>query len=212
MKPIFIAGIGTDVGKTVVSAVIVEALECDYWKPIQAGELDRTDSDVVRGLVSNNSTVIHPEAFRLTKPASPNIAAAEDGVIIELDALSLPKTSSNLVIEGAGGLLVPINDSELVIDLAQHFNAAVILVSRNYLGSINHTLLSIEAIRARMLPFLGIVFCGAPSEGIERTILTYSDAKRIFSIPEVDNVDSRAIKAVAEEIKGTLSGVLGESC
>src|SRR5690606_3561748 len=146
----FITGIGTEVGKTIVSAILTEALEADYWKPIQAGDLDNSDTDKVKALVSNSKTVFHPNAFALKTPMSPHAAAEIDGVLIEKKKIQRPKTENSLVIEGAGGLLVPINDSETILDLIRPEDF-VILVSRHYLGSINHTLLSMEALKNRGL-------------------------------------------------------------
>src|ERR1700753_1865673 len=144
-KPLFVTGIGTGIGKTIVSVILVEKLQADYWKPVQSGDLQDTDSDKIRSLVSNDKTRIFPEAYRLTQPFSPHKSAAIDNVTIDPDAFVVPVTDNMLIIEGAGGLMVPLNNNFLMIDLIKKLNAEVILVSRNYLGSINHTLLSLEA-------------------------------------------------------------------
>ena len=149
MKRFFVTGIGTDVGKTIASAILVEALRADYWKPIQAGNLSNTDTLKVRSLISNLISVIHPETYRFSKALSPHAAAQADKVKIKTEKIIVPKTTNILVIEGAGGLMVPLNDKSLVIDLIEKFKAEVILVSNNYLGSINHTLLSVEALKSR---------------------------------------------------------------
>ena len=152
---LFVTGIGTDVGKTVISAVLTEKLGADYWKPVQAGDLDNSDTIKVKELVSNSQSVFHDESFRLNHPMSPHAAAQREGVEINLDDFKIPETANNLVIEGAGGLMVPLNDRDCLIDLIETLGAEVVLVSRNYLGSINHTLLSIEALKSRGIPVRG---------------------------------------------------------
>ena len=137
---LFITGISTDVGKTIASAIITEALEADYWKPIQAGDLDNSDSHKIQRYISNGKSVIHENSYKLNTPASPHLAAKLDGISIDLKNIIEPKTNNHLVIEGAGGVLVPLNNSDFVIDLVQP-EYKVIIVSRHYLGSINHTLL-----------------------------------------------------------------------
>ena len=191
MRRIFVAGIGTDVGKTVVSAVLVESLRADYFKPVQAGNLDFSDSSIVSSLISNPQSSICPENVLLKEPMSPHAAAAIEGRGITLDDLKLPTTDRDLIIEGAGGLLVPLSDDLLVIDLISHFNASVLLVSNNYLGSINHTLLSLEAIKARGLKLEGIVFTGEASQSTESIISKISGAKVFGRIP----LDPRLSKA-----------------
>ncbi|SOD95821.1 dethiobiotin synthase [Spirosoma fluviale] len=171
---LIVAGIGTEIGKTVVSAVLVEALQADYWKPVQSGGLDDSDTDTVRRLVSNPKSYFHPEAYRLTQPLSPHAAAELDGINIELGNFMLPQTENALVVELAGGLMVPLNDGELMIDLVQRLALPVVLVSRNYLGSINHTLLSVEACRSRSIPLVGVLFNGPTVPASESFILTYT--------------------------------------
>jgi len=146
VKGYFITGIGTGVGKTVVSAVLVKALKAEYWKPVQCGELDFTDSHQIETIASNPNLIIHSETYRLKEPMSPHAAAKMEGVTIEIDSIVAPSTENTLIIEGAGGLLVPLNDNDLMVDLIQQLGFPVILVVRNYLGSINHSLLSIELL------------------------------------------------------------------
>ena len=148
-KNIFVTGIGTGVGKTIASAVLVEALKADYWKPIQCGNLDISDTVTVKSLISNPVSKIHPEAYRLKTASSPYYAAKLEGVQIELKKCIPPVTTRHLIIDGAGGLLVPLNDKECVADLISALRAPVVLVCKNYLGSINHTLLSIELLKQR---------------------------------------------------------------
>ena len=175
MRKIFITGIGTGVGKTIVSAIVTEALQADYWKPLQTGYGEGKDSDTIRNLISNKKTIIHPEAYCLAKPASPFAAAEEEGIKIEIKNIVLPKTDNILVIEGAGGLMVPINKDELMIDMIEQWDAEVILVSQNYLGSINHTMLSCMALADRNLKVLGIVYNGEDNLMAERSILSFCD-------------------------------------
>lgn len=174
MKNYFITGIGTDVGKTVASAILTEALEADYWKPVQAGDLENSDTIKVQRLVSNTKTVFHKEAYQLTQPMSPHAAAKIDKIDIDLNQIQVPKTTNNLIIEGAGGLMVPLNNSQLIIDLIKKLDVETILVSQNYLGSINHTLLSIEAIKQKGLKIKGIIFNGDENKETEEYILNYT--------------------------------------
>ncbi len=171
-KRYFVTGIGTDVGKTVASAILVEALEADYWKPIQSGATTDSDRRTIQSLITNTKSVFHPEVYSLTEPLSPHAAAELDGVEIDLDKIVVPQTENTLIIEGAGGLMVPLNYKGLmVVDLITYCKAETILVSRNYLGSINHTLLSIEALINRNIPIKGIVINGAENKATERVIL-----------------------------------------
>ena len=197
----FVSGIGTEVGKTIVSAILVEALKADYWKPIQAGDLEQSDSIKVRNLLSNESTQIHPESYRLKRPMSPHAAAKKEQVAIELSSITLPKTNRPLIVEGAGGLLVPINKKECIIDLIKHLQTEVILVSKHYLGSINHTLLSVEALKYRDIPIKGIIFNGAPNHDTESIILSKTGLNMIARIPTMDSINKQGIKTIAEHIE-----------
>jgi dethiobiotin synthetase len=199
-SPVFIAGIGTDIGKTIVATILVEAFEADYWKPIQAGNLDSSDSMLVCSLLSNETSVVHPEAYKLKEPCSPHEAARLDGVQIELAGMQLPETNNMLCIEGAGGLLVPLNNKDLLIDLIQKMNVPVVLVSSNYLGSINHTLLSVEALKTRNIPCLGIVFNGNSNSATESILLEKSGMKCLARIPHLETIDKETIKAIAATI------------
>ena len=165
----FVTTINTDYGKTFFSAILCEALQADYWKPVQAG-LPR-DAEVVKNLISNPVSKIQPETFLLNTPASPHAAAKLDGVSIELEKFKIPETKNNLVIEGAGGCLVPLNDHDFVISLAKKFDAEVILVSQLYLGSINHTLLSADYLKRNKFNVKGIVFNGPSNPESENIIL-----------------------------------------
>lgn len=197
----FISGIGTDVGKTIASAIFVEALQADYWKPIQAGDLDNTDTMKVSSLISNSVSVIYPETFRLSQPMSPHAAADLDKIKIKLQDIVLPKTLNTLIIEGAGGLMVPLGDDCLVIDLIKKLNAEVILVSKNYLGSINHTLLSVDALKSRNIPIAGIVFNGKPTPSSEAFILKHTGLKCLLRIDEENTIDKNTILKYKDSIQ-----------
>ncbi len=195
-KPIFITGIGTGVGKTITSAIIVESLHADYWKPVQSGDLDQTDTDRVRSLVSNSDSRFHPEAYRLTQPFSPHKSAALDNIVIDLNAFELPLTYNRLVIEGAGGLMVPLNDQDLMIDLIKKFDAEVVLVSQNYLGSINHTLLSAEILKIREIKIRNIIFCGEIDLSSQEIIKSHLNIDSV-SIPFFPNLTKELISEFA---------------
>nr|WP_293841672.1 dethiobiotin synthase [uncultured Arsenicibacter sp.] len=196
----FVAGIGTEIGKTVVSAILTEALKADYWKPIQSGALEDSDTHTVRRYISNAASVFHPEAYRLREPLSPHAAAAIDGVTIELSKLVIPETDNHLVIELAGGLMVPLNDTDLNIDFVQQSGLPVVLVSRNYLGSINHTLLSVDALKQRNIPILGLIFNGETTPASESFILNYTGLPCLARIPLESNLTPEVIARHAAEL------------
>ena len=192
-KPLFVTGIGTGIGKTIVSAVLTEKLKADYWKPVQSGDLDNSDTMKVKSLVSNPVTVFHPETYRLTQPFSPHKSAAIDGIEIDPAKFIIPQTDNRLIIEGAGGLMVPLNDSFLMIDLIKQLNAEVILVSQNYLGSINHTLLSVFALKKYDINIKGIIFNGEHNPNSESYILNYTGLKLLGHIAEFTEINSQLI-------------------
>ena len=242
INSIFITGIGTDVGKTIVAAILAEALEADYWKPIQAGFDNGTDTEFVRSVISNKKTIVHPETYKLKLAASPHIAAREEGIKIELDNIyenylktvkrqtsnvneqtlthnSELKTQSlefktqnsefksenpelrtqNLIIEGAGGLMVPLNENQFVIDLVKKLDAKVILVSRNYLGSINHSLLTAAVCKQHGLNVIGWIF-NDQYMSYEDEIVRWSGYPKIASLPFATNIDSLFIRQQAAQI------------
>lgn len=214
-KPVFISGIGTDVGKTLVAAVVTEALGADYWKPIQAGISTGTDPQTIASLVSNAHTVIHPEAYRLAMPASPHIAAAAEGITIEESYIqscyrhirSGPEQKT-LVIEGAGGLLVPIDDQgRTVADMVQWLGAGLILVSRNYLGSINHSLLTAYYCRQHAIPVLGWVFSDQYLN-YESQIVQWTGYPSLGSIPHLENINASVIQSLANTMRPALEKAL----
>ncbi len=200
---IFITGIGTDVGKTIASAIITQSLEADYWKPVQAGDLDNSDSHKIQRYISNNKTVIHPNSYKLNTPASPHLAAELDGIAIELKKITEPKTSNHLVIEGAGGVLVPLNATDCIIDIIQK-DYKVIVVSRHYLGSINHTLLTVEALKNRKITVAGIIFSGDENKATEAIITKKTGIKVIGRIDNEPYFDQNGINYYAEIFRENL--------
>lgn len=202
MSTYFITGISTDVGKTIASAIVTEALEADYWKPIQAGELDNCDTKKVQRLVSNSKSKFHPNAYALKTPMSPHAAAEIDGVEIDLKKINLPKTSNHLVIEGAGGLLVPLNNSDTILDIIQP-NYKVIVVSRHYLGSINHTLLTTALLKEKGFN-VSIIFSGNEHKSTEDIIAKMTQAPVIGRVDEEPYFDKNVIKEYAEKFKDKL--------
>ncbi|CAM1350987.1 dethiobiotin synthase [Tenacibaculum insulae] len=202
MKKYFITGISTEVGKTVASAIITEALQADYWKPIQAGELENSDSHKIEQLISNSKTIIHPNSYALNTPMSPHAAAEIDGVTIELSKITEPKTNKNLVIEGAGGLLVPLNNSDTILDIIKP-EYKVIVVSRHYLGSINHTLLTIKLLQEKGFD-VAIIFSGNEYKTTEDIVKKMTNISVIGRIDEEPYFDKNVIKEYAELFKDKL--------
>lgn len=200
---LFVTGIGTDVGKTVASTIITQALEADYWKPIQAGDLDNSDSHKVKSLISNPKSQIFENSYKLNTPASPHLAAAIDGITIDLKKIIEPKTINHLVIEGAGGVLVPLNNEDCIIDLIQK-DYKVIVVSRHYLGSINHTLLTFEALKSRKIDVAGILFSGDENKASEEIILSKTKAKFIGRINNEPYFDQNVIQYYADKFRESL--------
>jgi len=192
-KPLFVTGIGTGIGKTLISAILVEKLKADYWKPIQSGDLDDSDTLKVKSLVSNEISVFHPEAYKLTQPYSPHKSAAIDGIIIDPQKIVLPAMDNQLLIEGAGGLMVPLNNDFLMIDLIKQLGAEVVLVSQFYLGSINHTLLSILALKQYDIPVKGIIFNGNEDISSKQYILEYSKIKLLGQVPPIAVINKNTI-------------------
>ena len=200
---LFITGISTDVGKTIASAIIVEALQADYWKPIQAGDLEHSDTHKVQSLVSNTQSHFHSNSYALQTPASPHLAAAIDGITITMNQIQEPKTNNHLVVEGAGGILVPLNETQSVVDLIQP-EYKVIVVSRHYLGSINHTLLTIEALQNRQIQVAGIIFSGDENTSSESIILSRTAVPFIGRIAQEPYFDTNVISEYAELFRENL--------
>jgi dethiobiotin synthetase len=195
-----IAGIHTGIGKTLCSAIICQASGYDYWKPVQAGSLEDTDSIFIQKHVNDPAVKIHPEAYRLHTSASPHIAAEIDGIKIKKENIILPKSNNKIIVETAGGLMSPFANNFFNIDLPAHLNLPVILVSNNYLGSINHTLLSVEALQRRNITIKGIVFSGEKVDSTQLFILEYTQIPLLFSIPYFDKINPETIQAFAKTI------------
>ena len=190
-----VTGTDTGIGKTVFAAGLAAALGAHYWKPIQAGVEPDGDKEEVARLSGLPSSHILPEAYRLNTPASPHLAARIDGVEISLDRLALPQVDGPLVIEGAGGVLVPVNEQLLMADLFAHWGQPVILCARTALGTINHSLLSIEALRARNVPIAGIAFIGEPHEENERIIPQLGNVRSLGRLPLLDPLNPATLAA-----------------
>ncbi|WP_299548235.1 dethiobiotin synthase [Seonamhaeicola sp.] len=204
-KTYFITGISTDVGKTIAAAIITEALKADYWKPVQAGELDNCDTKKVKRLVSNSKSKFHPNSFALHTPMSPHAAAEIDGITIEKTQINRPETSNHLVIEGAGGLLVPVNDTETILDLMEPTDK-VIVVSRHYLGSINHTLLTVNNLKEKGFEVF-ILFSGDEHPTTESIIKKMTGVPIIGRINEEPYFDRNVVKEYARAFKDNLKAL-----
>ena len=196
----FITGIGTNVGKTIVSAILTEALNADYWKPIQSGTNEGLDSVTVKELISNSKTTIHTEVYLLKEPLSPHMAAKIDGISIELQNIQLPKTQNDLIIEGAGGLMVPINSKHYVIDIAKKFDCEIILVISNYLGCINHSLLTIDYLIKLNFKIKAFIFNGDFNAEVKESISNYAPNIRNIDIPTLTMINKKSILSVSETV------------
>lgn len=199
---VFITGIGTDVGKTIVSAILSEAWHADYYKPIQAGNLDHPDSSSVKALITNDKSIIHPSSFNLSTPASPHYAASLEQKELATSQFFLPASPNPLIVEGAGGIMVPISQNETMLDLIKYLALPVILVSSNYLGAINHTLLSVEMLKKYTVPILGIIYNGGPRSENQSIIEHMSQIPTLGVIPQLasinkETISNEAVKFVA---------------
>ena len=210
---LFVTGIGTGIGKTVAAAILAEALDFDYWKPVQAGFADGTDSEWVKSVISNGFARVHAESYKFKLPASPHIASREESIKISIgkiksdfeSILNKPdRSTKGVVIEGAGGLLVPLNENEFVIDLAQALNSRLILVSRNYLGSINHSLMTASIASSRGIPVEGWIF-NDQFMNYENEIVKWSGYPKLMSIPFTSHLNSNFIREQATIIRANFS-------
>ena len=204
MKNFVVAGIGTGIGKTLISAILTEALQADYWKPIQAGNLEHSDSHEVAALISNQHSRIHSEAYRLREPMSPHAAAHLEGITIDEKKLTWPTSNNQLVVELAGGIMVPINQDCLNIDLLTQWQKPVVIVSQNYLGSINHTLLTVQALKQKDIQIAGIIFNGPNNQSSEDFILSYTGLTCLARIPQFDTINKTTVKQQAQHILNKL--------
>ncbi len=205
MKTYFITGISTEVGKTIASAIVTEALEADYWKPVQAGELDFADMHKVEKLVSNSTSKFHPNSYALHTPMSPHAAAEIDKLTIDINKIRKPRTKNHLVIEGAGGLLVPLNDTHTILDLIEP-TYKVIVVSRHYLGSINHTLLTVQLLKEKGFE-VSLIFSGTMHTSTESIIQKMTNAPIIGRIDEEPYFDQNVVKEYAELFRKNLEKI-----
>ena len=201
-KKIFVTGISTEVGKTVVSAILVEALQADYWKPIQAGDLHNSDSHKVERYISNTKTKNHPNSYALNTPMSPHASAEIDNITIDLAEIKEPTTNNHLVIEGAGGILVPLNNENTILDVIQP-EYHVIVVSRHYLGSINHTLLTVNLLKEKGFN-VSIIFSGKEHVTTEAIIKKMTNVPVLGRIDEEPYFDQNVIREYAETFKEKL--------
>ncbi len=199
----FVTGIDTGIGKTIVSAILALATAATYWKPIQSGDLDKSDSMLVKRLTRNKVNIL-PEAVKLKHPLSPHAAAFMEKRSIGLENFKQELPKGNLIVEGAGGLMVPFNNNELILDLIKQLNLEVILVSKNYLGSINHTLMSLEVLKSRAINIKGVLFNGETNELTEEVILKYTGVKCLGRIPNAENLDEAFIEEMALQMKNSL--------
>jgi len=200
----FVTAIGTDSGKTIASAILCKALKADYWKPVQAGF--PTDTAAVKSLLGNSESRIHPERYILKTPASPHAAAALENITIKLEDFKIPDHHGDLIIEGAGGCLVPLNNKDFVIDLVKKLEAQVILVSNLYLGSINHTLLTWEVLKQRKLAVKGIIFNGAHNAESERIILHHTGLPCLLHIEHEDLFNEETVDKYSKKLKQNWNG------
>lgn len=201
-KKIFITGISTEVGKTLVSAIVTEALKADYWKPIQAGELDNSDTHKVKGLISNEDSTFFKNSYALNSPMSPHAAAEIDGVTIDVEKILAPDTENTLVIEGAGGLLVPLNTTQTILDIIKP-SYKIIVVSRHYLGSINHTLMTVKLLQEKGFE-VSLVFSGDENLGTESIIKRMTRAFVIGRVDEEEVINKEVIKKYANKFRKNL--------
>ena len=204
-KGLFVTGIDTEIGKTVVSSILVQTFEADYWKPVQSGDLHYTDSHKIRDWTKVEGQTIFPETYRLNEPMSPHASAERDGVLIEMDKFKLPETNRFLIAEGAGGLMVPLNDHDCMIDLIEQLGLAVVMVSKHYLGSINHSLLSIQALQRRNIPIAHLVFNGNENKDTESIIEKMSGLKSQLRLPDLEAVNQESVYEVAQQWKKILA-------
>ncbi|WP_160137802.1 dethiobiotin synthase [Chryseobacterium sp. c4a] len=196
---LFITGIGTEIGKTVCSAILVQYFRADYWKPVQSGDLHFTDSHKIANWTDH--TICHPETYRLQLAASPHQSARAENIQINLDDFQLPETQNTLIIEGAGGLMVPLSDDTFMIDLIERLKLPAALVVRNYLGCINHTLLSIMALQQKNIPLEYLILNGEFPEDTERVISNYiTKDTKIIKIPEIQSTDKEHITTIAKQL------------
>lgn len=203
-----VTGIGTDVGKTLVSAILCEALNANYWKPVQTGTIASSDALTVGEVIGQSR--VFPNAYAFREPLSPHAAAELEGQEISTARLQIPISSEPLIIEGAGGVHVPLNWKQTLLDLMQVWDIPVIVVSRNYLGSINHTLLTLEVLQQRGIPIAGVVFNGDPTPMTEQAIANYSRITVLGHVPTFASCTPEVLRRFAADWRPELLRKLNE--
>ena len=208
-RGLFVTGIDTNIGKTIASAILKEALNADYWKPVQCGDLDNSDTLKVQELTEKKGK-IHPETYALKNPLSPHQAAEREGKKISISDFSLPQSSNLIVVEGAGGLLVPLNDKDTILDLITTLKLPVVIVSKNYLGSLNHTLLTIEALKKRNIQILGLIFNGRENAELEEFLCHKSDIPKLLNIQDEKSLSKKIIKKYSNRLikQGVINDII----
>ncbi|MDP6909000.1 MAG: dethiobiotin synthase [Flavobacteriales bacterium] len=204
IKGLFVTGIGTDVGKTVAAAVITKVLDADYWKPIQCGDLDNTDTHKIAALTGQKT---NSERYRLKEPMSPHAASDLEGTELRLDGIELPKSDNLVLVEGAGGIMVPLNSDSNYLDMMVRLNLPVVLVTRHYLGSINHTMLSWNVLMNAGLNVIALVISGKQHESTESYFATQMDVPFI-RISELEEVNSETIANEAQRLKPSIKALI----
>lgn len=204
MRGYIVTGTDTGVGKTVFAAGLAAHLRARYWKPVQSGLEDASDSELAARLSGGRARIL-PEGYRLTQPLSPHESARLDGVTIDAERLDLPEGEGPLVVEGAGGVLVPLTDSLLLGDLFARWKLPTIIVARTSLGTINHSLLTLEALKARSVPVAGIAFSGEGNPASEAAIIGFGKVPHLGRLPRLDPLDAASLaRAFAENIRTDL--------
>lgn len=193
---LFVTGTDTDVGKTIASAWLIHKLNAAYWKPVQSGLDGETDIDTIRRLTSLDERYIFQPSYELPEPLSPHEAARRAGITIEMDRFVLPRSDKPLIIEGAGGVLVPLNDQDMMVDLMTHLDAPVVLICRSELGTINHTLLSLEGLRARGIEIRGVIINGPAAPHNARALKQYGGVDVIAEIPQLEYLTRETISRI----------------
>ena len=203
-KKMFITGTDTGIGKTVVSAMLTLGLKAEYWKPVQSGLTERTDTDTVKYLTGLPDSHFHKETYRLNEPLSPHASAAIDGVEISINNFKLPdiKPENHLIIEGAGGLMVPLNDEAMIIDLIKQLDIPVLLVSRSSLGTLNHTFLSLDQLRRYDIDVLGVIMSGPLNLSNRKAIEKYGEVPVLGELPQLDLLQPELLKQEFDRIFG----------
>jgi dethiobiotin synthetase len=197
-KGFFITAIHTDSGKTLASAILTYALKADYWKPVQCGE--PTDTDQIKTWFGPE-VICHPERYRLQTPASPHFAAEKEGVSIRLSDFKTPETDHNLIVEGAGGVLVPVSSKETIADLIEQLGLPVILVINHYLGALNHGLLTIRELKQRNILLAGIIFNGEDFQNAESILLQEAGCSCLLRIPKMETVGPEQIRELSTQLQ-----------